>query len=124
MPMFAVNFPANAQMLNDAFMSIANFEVIDTDPIIDWVLSLIGIHDEGEEPVNSNFEKGGFKSANILKNLGIAAIAGFFFLLAVTSMVLLRRKIRRHATANKYFEMAWRRVFWNSLIRYALEAYL
>jgi hypothetical protein len=86
MPMLSVVFPSNAEYFISFLVDIVNFNIIPTDKVIDKIMKLKASSD-GE--VDKKFGKFGFKSTNVLKNLGFVFIAllGFVFVILIVLAV-------------------------------------
>ena len=77
-----------------------------------------------EQEMNQSFKGLGYKSANILKNLGLIAI-GLGGLAILVSLVLLLKIIAmKNETTAKIYKFISARLFFNSIIRAMLETYL
>jgi len=77
-PLFLLVLPANAGLFFDQLMKVAAFDVIETTPYWDSLLSL-----DPTVPVNQNFEALGYESLYFLQNLGslVLIFAGYFLCL-------------------------------------------
>ena len=89
LPLLAVYFPQNCQLFFTFITDIVNFSLIPTDKIMD---KMFQFKNSTEQEMNQSFKGLGYKSANILKNLGLIAI-GLGGLAILVSLVLLLKII-------------------------------
>lgn len=74
--------------------------------------------------IDKSFESAGYKSTNILKNLGLIAV-GIAMLVGVVLLVLLIKFIvKKYPKLQPAYDFISAKLFFNSIIRVALETYL
>ena len=102
-------------------VDIVNFSIIPTDKIMNKVFAFKNITSDA---MSQSFKGLGYKSANILKNLGLIAI-GLAGLGAIVILVLFFKllvlKCPKIAPAYNFISA---KIFFNSIIRSFLESYL
>ena len=112
LPLFSqLKFPGNASLMNSIMISIATFDLIDTESIDDQMYYF-----PEEDPFNLNFQQSGYESNFILKNIGLILwmIFGYFLLHLSFIMMFKCKKIR--SKIGKY-------LYWNGSIRFFFEAF-
>mmetsp|Transcript_96562 Transcript_96562/g.132978 ORF Transcript_96562/g.132978 Transcript_96562/m.132978 type:complete len:255 (+) Transcript_96562:553-1317(+) len=65
----------------------------------------------------------GYDSTNMLQNLGILLVGLVLLIIAVLLVLCLRWLLNKYEKVRNFFKMIWRKIFWNSFIRYFLEAF-
>lgn len=76
------------------------------------------------EIMDNNFKSLGYKSSNILKNLGLIAVGLAALGIVVVLLVLVKYLANRSALVMKAYKFVSARIFFNSIIRSFLESYL
>lgn len=122
--LFRINFPTNAEQLITVFMSVASFNVVPTDSIMDdYVNKVPG------EALTPNFEALGYSSPSILKNLGLIAIlfVGFWLLQVVYFMAFHLSRCcgtDRGPKTKKVLKFLQKNSVGDKYITFILESYL
>jgi hypothetical protein len=121
MNMLSVLMPANVQLFFSLIVQIVNFKVIKTDTIIS---TLFGFKQEFKSKVSPEFQQTGYETSNLLKNLGLLLLAVIGVLCLVVLIWLMRFAAKRFPIVDKIQTMISRKLFFNSILRGLLEAYL
>lgn len=74
--------------------------------------------------MGNSFSGLGYKSSNLLKNLGLLAIALALIALLVIVLVLIKKLVKKNERAEKIYNYISSRIFYNFLIRAFIESYL
>ena len=92
MPLLQVTFPQNCEYFFTFIVDIVNFNIIPTDKIMNKVFSF---KNATSDAMSKSFQGLGYKSANILKNLGFIAIGlvglGFIIILVMLLKLLVNK---------------------------------
>ena len=95
MPLMLVNFPASLLIFLEALRKIAEFDVIETDKIMEWtgIDKLIEQNDVDEDTKveQEKYSSSGFASFNILENLMLYFLAFGAFLAIIIIIVAISR---------------------------------
>ena len=121
LPLISVYFPQNCQLFFSFIVDIVNFSLIPTDKIMNKIFSF---KNSTSEAMGNNFKSLGYKSANILKNLGLIAVGLAALGIVVVLLVLVKYLANRSALVMKAYKFVSARIFFNSIIRAFLESYL
>lgn len=119
--MLSVIMPANVQLFFSLIVNIVQFKIVPTDKVIS---TLFGIKQEFKSKVSPEFQQTGYGTTNILKNLGLLLLAVFGVAGLVALVFLLRLGAKRFPVIDKVQTLISRKLFFNSIIRGLLEAYL
>ena len=91
MPLLQVYFPQNCVYFFTFIVDIVNFSIIPTDKILDKVFAFKNLTSDA---MSQSFKGLGYKSANILKNLGLVALGlsglGVIIILILLSKILVK----------------------------------
>lgn len=74
--------------------------------------------------MGNSFSGLGYKSANLLKNLGLLAIAIAAIALLVIALLLIKKLVKKNERAERIYNFISSRIFFNMIIRAFLESYL
>ncbi|TNV87834.1 hypothetical protein FGO68_gene14781 [Halteria grandinella] len=121
MNMLSVIMPANVQLFFSLIVNIVQFKIVPTDKIIS---TLFGIKQEFKSKVSPEFQQTGYGTTNILKNLGLLLLAVIGVIALIGLVFLMRLGAKRFPIINKIQLMISRKLFFNSIIRGLLEAYM
>ena len=121
MPLLQVYFPQNCVYFFTFIVDIVNFSIIPTDKIMNKVFSF---KNATSDAMSKSFQGLGYKSANILKNLGFIAIGlvglGFIIIL----VMLLKLLVNKYPKIQPVYSFISAKIFFNCIIRAFLESYL
>ena len=121
MPLLQVYFPPNCEYFFTFIVDIVNFSIIPTDKIMNKVFAFKNVNSDA---MSKSFKGLGYKSANILKNLGLIAI-GLAGLAAIVILVLLfKLLVKKCPKIQPVYNFISAKIFFNSIIRAFLESYL
>ena len=134
LPMFKVVFPANAQMILEPLVEVANFDLI---PV--WLFYPFIFNFGDSDPYNQNFQFTGYDSGYLAENMGTTFVLSHLAVVGLLIAGFMKFSIKRAAQRqsdstkyiNKYIFLCYRPYFklrhwlsWAVLIRLMLEFYL
>ena len=118
--MEGIKFPANVMLINKAFIEIANFEVIPSGEINDWLFYFPEV-----DPFSLNFEECGIDSLFFLPLMGLPLyIMLVHIALSIVYLVLaLINYFCRLRCLDKILKKLKSYLFWNGFLRLYMEIY-
>ena len=122
-PLINIMMPKNAGMLFQVITQIATFDMIPTEEFIKKGEDSVGL-EKDDFFISDSFEEFGFDSTDPIRNLQIM----FIFLLFLIAYPLLSLGLRGlcycSRCCKRCVDYLDNQMFWNTYIRFALEAYL
>lgn len=123
MNMLTLIVPANVQFFFTFIVDIVNFKVFDVKPLINKVFGFKeDLKKKSDMPLE--FQQTGYDSTNLMKNLGLLFIAIIGLVVIIAFVLLMRLLAKKIEIVNKIVTVISRKLFFNSILRALLEAYL
>lgn len=102
-------------------VDLINFDIIPTDYIIEKVFR---IKESADDTTNNILSHLGYKSTNLLSNMGTFFIALAFILGLVVLIIIMRFMIKKFERVRKVYEWLNKKLFFNLFLRTVMEGYL
>lgn len=119
LPLFKVEFPDLAGMMVGQMLTIATFDIMPSDKVLENTLA--PPEDELDPDKYSNLVEAGFESDNMIVNLGTMFLV-FAFMLTVPCCLICIRPCRRMSSwLDKNYKSTATSMYGNVWIRYAME---
>ena len=115
--------PSNANLLFQVIIKIATFDMIPTEAFIQEGENSFGLMRD-PYTTSQNFTDFGFDSTDPIRNLQIMFLVLVFLLCYPVLTVILRSLCCCSSRCKRCLDRLNDKMFWNTYIRFALEAYL
>ena len=122
-PLVNISMPANAFLLFKVLIKIATLDILPTEELIDGVKDGLGISSD-EYVLTDDFFIFGYESTSPIDNLQLKFIALVGLIVLPLLLSLVRVLFCRCRCTNGCIGWIRKRIFFNTYIRFGLEAYL
>ena len=131
-PLLNVAYPENAKMWYDMMLQIANFGVIPTDQLKKLLEDKIGnadqidkdFEDKAGEVLSETTIEQGYNNSNVITGNILSLIIIGLVVVVLVILLIMRICCYRINCVKTLIQKIVRKIFWNTLIRYILEASL
>lgn len=123
-PLVNIPMPPNAGIVFQNIMKVATFDIVDTDPLVDYLESTFGLTWKESAALNSSFDEMGYETLDPMRNLQLMFVALVALLLIPILLKMVLVIVYCCKPLRKGVNWLERKLYFNYYIRFILEAYL